>query len=149
VINDKLVIGSAMRNQSNGICLALLLAECMLLPKIAAGQSDAMQRVPDVIEECETIASKINCATRRLKGDTFDARWQDGSIGHIKMEQNSGKVAFEREDNSGASSGLTVTYYGTLHSDRITNGTFARWRAGRATQGTWTATFVCRSNADH
>jgi hypothetical protein len=138
-----------MRNRSNRICLVLLLDGCMFLPKIAAGQSDAMQRVPNAIEECETIDLTINCATWQLKGNAFDAHWRDGSIGHIKMDQISGKIVFEREDTSGTSPGLTVTYYGALHSDRITDGTFVQWRAGKATPGTWTATFVYRSNAGH
>jgi hypothetical protein len=64
----------------------------MFLPEIAAGQSDAIQRVPNAIEECETIDLTINCATWLLKGNAFDARWRDGSIGHIKMEEISGKL---------------------------------------------------------
>jgi hypothetical protein len=117
----------------------------MFLPNVAAGQSDAIQRVPNAVEECETIDLTINCATWQLKGNAFDARWRDGSVGRIKMEQISGKIVFEREDTSG----LTVTYYGALHSDRITDGTFVQWRAGKATPGTWTATFVYRPNAGH
>jgi hypothetical protein len=138
-----------MRNQSNRICPFLLVAGCMFLPKIAPGQRDGLWRVPNAIEECETIDLTTNCATWQLKGNAFDARWRDGSIGHIKLEQISGKIVFEREDNSGTLSGLTVTYYGALHSDRITDGTFVQWREGRATPGTWTATFVYGSNADH
>jgi hypothetical protein len=126
----------------------LLIVGCMFLPKVAAEQSDAMS-VPNAIEECETIDLMTNCAIWELKGHAFDARWRDGSIGHIKMEQISGKIVFEREDASGTSSGLTVTYYGVLHSDRITDGTLVQWSAGKATPGTWTATFVYRSNAGH
>jgi hypothetical protein len=59
-----------------------------------------MHRVPNAIEECETIDLTINCATWQLKGNAFDAHWRDGSIGHIKMEQISGKIVFEREDTS-------------------------------------------------
>jgi hypothetical protein len=142
------VIRCAMRNNSTSSYFILLLVGYMFLPKVAASQSDTM-RLPNAIEECETIDLTTNCATWKLKGYAFDAHWRDGSIGHIRMEQISGKIVFEREDNSGTSSGLTVTYYGTLHSDRITNGTFVQWRAGKSTPGTWTATFVYRSNAGH
>jgi hypothetical protein len=138
-----------MGNQSKLIYLVLFLTGGVFLPKFAAGQSDAMRHAPNEIEECETINLTVECATWQLKGNAFDARWPDGSIGRIKMEQISDKIVFERQDNSGTSSGLTVTYYGALHSDRITDGTFVQWMAGKATPGTWTAMFVYRSNAGH
>ena len=132
----------AMRNQRDCICLSFVLAGCISLPKVASGQSDAMPRVPTAIEECEKIGLTTNCATWQLNGKAFDARWPDGSIGRITMQQIPGHVVFEREDHSGASPGLTVTYYGVLSLDQITHGTLVQWMAGKATPGTWTATFV-------
>ena len=95
-----------MRNQRNRICLSCLLAGCISLPKVTSGQSDAMQRVPTAIEECEKIGLTTNCVTWQWKGEAFDARWPDGSIGRMTMQQIPGHVVFEREDHSGASPGL-------------------------------------------
>ena len=102
----------------------------MFLPRFAAGERDAT-RLPNAVEECETIDLTTSCSTWQLMGNAFDARWRDGSIGHLKMEQSLGQVVFEREDDSGTSAGMTVTYYGALHSDRVTDGTFVQWRAGK------------------
>ncbi len=134
-----------MRNQWERICLSCLIAGSISLPRVAYGQGDAMRRVPTAIEECEKIGLTTNCATWQLNGKAFDARWRDGSIGRITMQQIPGHVVFEREDHSGASSGLTVTYYGDLLFDQITHGTLVQWMAGKATSGTWTATFVYQS----
>ena len=134
-----------MRNQRNSICLSCLLAGCISLPKATSRQSDAMQRVPTAIDECEKIGLTTNCATWQWKGEAFDASWPDGSIGRMTMQQIPGHVVFEREDHSGASSGLTVTYYGDLLLDQIAHGTLVQWLAGKATSGTWTATFVYQS----
>ncbi len=101
-----------------------------------------MLRVPTAIEECEKIGVTTNCATWQWEGEAFDARWPDGSIGRMTMQQIPGHVVFEREDHSGALAGLTVTYYGDLPLGQITHGTLVQWMAGKATSGTWTATFV-------
>jgi hypothetical protein len=90
-----------MRKQRDRICLSFLFAGCISLPKVASGKSDAVQRVPTAIEECAKIGLTTNCATWQWKVEAFDARWPDGSIGRITMQQIPDHVVFEREDHSG------------------------------------------------
>jgi hypothetical protein len=77
-----------------------------------------------------------------VEGKRFRRELPGWEFGRITMQHIPGHVVFEREDHSGALSGLTVTYYGELRTDQITHGTLVQWMAGKSTSVTFTATLV-------
>jgi hypothetical protein len=73
--------------------------------------------VPITMTECEGVN---NCATWTFLGKQGNGQWPSGEIASLGVETLDGdSIVIHRTDSSGPSAGLTATYRGTRHGDRI------------------------------
>lgn len=75
--------------------------------------------------ECEGVN---NCATWTFLGKQGNGRWSSGEIASLSVETVQGdQVVIQRTDSSGPSAGLTATYKGVRHGDRIAGEFTSSW----------------------
>jgi hypothetical protein len=89
--------------------------------------------------ECEGIN---NCATWTFLGKQGNGQWPSGEIANLTLENLDGDdVVIHRADSTGASAGLTATYRGTRHEDRIGGEFTSSWPGHWENKsGNWYAT---------
>lgn len=96
--------------------------------------------IPGKVNECEPICGTFTLAN---DGNHFDAVWENGAIGELRIVQwDSYGVKLERKDTGGRSNGLVATYTGVISGNKIENGkvtwTWSAWPE-RTNSGTWNA----------
>jgi hypothetical protein len=89
--------------------------------------------------ECEGIN---NCATWTFLGKQGNGQWPSGETANLTVENLDGdNVVIHRSDSTGASAGLTATYRGTRHEDRIGGEFTSSWPGHWENKsGNWYAT---------
>jgi FecR protein len=95
----------------------------------------AAATVPRVIRECETYQGTI-CGTWTLRGNQFDAVWQNGAGAMVTIERfdRNAVVLMRRDTNSD----FTARYTGRVSGNRI-DGSVTWTSQGRSWSGTWNA----------
>jgi TPR repeat protein len=123
-----------------------------------AGQVQ-IENVPTLIDECEEVLSRKNCATWKWTGGDYIAIWGDGTAAHITVKQwNRGGVLLQRSDYGADSS--TASYQGRWLGDGSISGEGSlQWNggllvnvptnAGVIAQVKWTATSQRATNPPH
>ena len=82
---------------------------------VGAGQAQ-IENVPALIDECEEVLSRKNCATWKWNGAEYVAIWGDGTVAHMTVQQwNRGGVILQRTDYGADRS--SATYKGRLLGD--------------------------------
>src|ERR1700677_470688 len=85
--------------------------------KAAQAPSKPKAAGPVTMTECE---GTNNCATWTFLGTQGNGQWPSGEVANLTVESgDADTVVIRRADSTGSSAGLTVTYTGTRHGDRI------------------------------
>ena|GEM_PF-2245129 len=95
--------------------------------------------VPKTLRGCEAYDTEI-CGTWTLGGDHFNANWDTGDTGTVRIERwDTGGVVLTRYETEGISAGLSARYEGQISGNRIEDGVVT-WTLGADTwSGTWSA----------
>src|SRR5260221_12273715 len=98
---------------------------------------------------CETSQAYGNiCGTLTRRGDsnTWDAKWTNKAVGVFTVSLSGHTITAQRSDPSGASTGASASYTGTINQDYThVTGTvnwLAMTGAATGTSGPWEATVV-------
>jgi hypothetical protein len=101
--------------------------------------SSPQAATPITMTECE---GTNNCATWTLLGSQGNGKWPSGEEANLTVEKaEADTVVIRRADSTGPSAGLTATYTGTRHGDRIGGEFISSWPGHWSNQtGNWYAT---------
>jgi hypothetical protein len=104
-----------------------------------SGSEERRASTPLTMTECE---GTNNCATWSFLGNQGNGQWPSGEIASLTVENLDGdRVVIHRSDSSGVSAGLTATYRGTRHGDRIGGEFTSSWPGHwQEKSGNWYAT---------
>jgi len=95
--------------------------------------------IPRTLRECEAYDTEI-CGTWTLEGDHFNANWDTGDTGTVKIERwDAGGVVLTRYETEGISAGLSARYEGQISGNRIEDGVVTWTLDGDTWSGTWSA----------
>jgi hypothetical protein len=104
-------------------------------------ESAGKSRTPQVVHmtECEGVN---NCAHWTFLGTQGNGQWPSGEIGNLSVERfDKDSVVIHRADSTGNSAGLTATYSGTRHGDRVGGEFTSAWPGHwESKSGNWYAT---------
>jgi hypothetical protein len=89
-----------------------------------------IENVPTLIDECEVVLSRKNCAAWNWTGADYMANWGDGTVAHITVQQwNRASVILQRSDYGADRS--TATYKGRWLGDgSIAGESSLQWTGG-------------------
>jgi hypothetical protein len=121
------------------VCSAIALATISYGQGAQSGRGGSKAAGPVTMTECE---GTNNCATWTFLGTQGNGQWPSGEIANLSVDHfDDNSVVIHRADSTGSSAGLTVTYTGTRHGDRI-GGEFTSSWPGHWTNkpGNWYAT---------
>jgi hypothetical protein len=105
----------------------------------AQSQSKPSSAGPVTMTECE---GTNNCATWTFLGKQGNGQWPSGEMANLTVEDfDADTVVIDRADSTGNSAGLTATYRGTRHGNRIGGEYTSSWPGHWDKQeGNWYAT---------
>jgi hypothetical protein len=105
----------------------------------SSAKSQSQPASPVTMTECE---GTNNCATWTFLGTQGNGQWPSGEIANLSVQRfDDNSVVIHRADSTGSSAGLTATYTGKRHDDRI-GGEFTSSWPGHwdSKSGNWYAT---------
>jgi hypothetical protein len=130
----------SITSASASLFASLLLTAAMSGQQTTTKAGTAQQTaMPVTMTECE---GTNNCATWTFLGGQGNGQWPSGEVANLSVEKfDNDSVVIRRADSTGSAAGLTATYTGTRHGDRVGGEFTSSWPGHwNGKSGNWYAT---------